>query len=76
MANWGSKNPSFHSDFKKVYLTLVKSALKKVFAKKLFFQLKILLKVLSSEMNPDEIRFGSFDRPSLKREARNPFAML
>ncbi len=34
---WGIKNPSIHIDFKNVYLTLVKSATKKVVLKKRIF---------------------------------------
>jgi hypothetical protein len=40
-SNGASNNPSFHTDFKHVHMTLVKSAQKKVLAKKLFYQLKI-----------------------------------
>jgi hypothetical protein len=43
MANGITKNPSFHTDFKNVNLILVKSAPKKVFAKKLFCHLKYWL---------------------------------
>jgi hypothetical protein len=39
-SNGTSKYPSFHTDFKNVHMTLVKSAPKKVLAKKLFYQLK------------------------------------
>jgi hypothetical protein len=42
-SNGASKNPSFPSNIKNVYMTLVKSAPKKVLAKKLFYKLKICL---------------------------------
>ncbi len=42
-SNGASKNPSFRTDFKNVHMTIVKSAQKKVLAKKLFYQLKICL---------------------------------
>ncbi len=41
-SNGASKSPSFRNDFKNVHMTLVKSAPKQVFAKKLFYQLKVL----------------------------------
>ncbi len=44
MSIGASKNPSFRTDFKNVNMTLVKSAPKKTFSKKLFYQLKICLK--------------------------------
>ncbi len=42
-SNGASKNSSFRIDFKNVHMTLVKSAPKKILAKKLFYHFKIVL---------------------------------
>jgi hypothetical protein len=51
MANGVSKDPSFHTDFKNVNFILVKSALKKVFARKIGFLGKTILGALFTRSN-------------------------